>query len=350
MLRGGSLLGSGTYGCIFTPPLICKEGPKASKKRLGKITEPVDFIIEETAAKVLGPLNLPYFILPDLDSSCIPNVKQREKEIAKCKMIKQDSDLEKVVQFTMPYGGKTLYSRIVDYDFLHGRVRFFDMMLQLLEAGAYLISSSYVHFDISINNVVINDKGQTSLIDFGQSFSSKLITPAVLDIRRKVYDPISMTEPPEITLTQAPDQTVDNTEYVVERKSLFATAERVLGMKRVQQAAELREFWQSSRAVKNGDWLTLWKLYWPTFDSWGVGGCLLEALQPLLYNQEFVDSPMWKRHGATIKSILRGLVHANPRRRLDCVEALKLYDPDNAWFEVHGTSWIASREAARASS
>jgi serine/threonine protein kinase len=224
------------------------------------------------------------------------------------------------------------------------------MMLQLLEAGAYLISSSYVHFDISINNVVINDKGQTALIDFGQSFSSKLITPAVVDIRRKVYDPISMTEPPEITLTQAPDQTVDNTEYVVERKTLFATAEKVLGMKRVQQAAELREFWQSSRAVKNGDWLTLWKLYWPTFDSWGVGGCLLEALQPLLYNQEFVDSPMWKRHGATIKSILRGLVHANPRRRLDCVEALKLYDPDNAWFEVHGTSWIASREAARASS
>jgi hypothetical protein len=53
----------------------------------------------------------------------------------------------------------------------------------------------------------------------------------------------------------------------------------------------------------------------------------MEALSPLLYRREFVDSPMWRRHGATIKSILRGMLQANPRKRLDCVEALKLYDP-----------------------
>jgi serine/threonine protein kinase len=347
MLRGGSLLGSGTYGCIFTPPLLCKDDKKTSKTSLGKITEPTDFVIEATAAKILGPLGLPYFVLPDAGSACVPDVKQREKELAKCKMIKQDTDLEKVVQFTMPYAGKTLFSRIVDYDLLRGRTRFFDMMLQLLEAGAYLISSSYVHFDVSINNVVINDMGQTALIDFGQSFSSKVITPTVLELRRKVYDPISMTEPPEITLSQAPDQKADNVPYVIERKGTFASAEKVLGLKRVQQTAELREFWTSSRAAQAGDWVALWKLYWPTFDSWGVGGCLLEALSPLLYKREFVDSPMWRRHGATIKSILRGMLQANPRKRLDCVEALKLYDPDNAWFEAHGTSWIAGREKQR---
>jgi len=320
---------------------------KTNETKLGKITEPIDFVIEMTAAKILTPLGLPYFILPDINSSCVPDMKQRDKELAKCKMIKQDADLEKVIQFTMPYAGRTLFSRIVDYDFLRGRLRFFDMMLQLLEAGAYLISASYVHFDISINNVVINDKGQTALIDFGQSFSSKTITPAVLELRRKVYDPISITEPPEITLSQAPDQAADNINYVIERKEIFSLAQKVLGIKRVQQAAELRDFWVSSRAAKSGDWLTLWKLYWPTFDSWGVGGCLLQALDPLLYKREFVDSPMWRRHGATIKSILRGMLQANPRKRLDCVEALKLYDPDNAWFEAHGTSWIAAREKQR---
>ena len=350
MLRGGSLLGSGTYGCIFTPPLICKDGGiNGSKLSLGKITEPVDFVIEATAAKVLGPLNLPYFVLPDADSGCVPDTKQLEKHLTKCKMIKQDSDLEKVVQFTMPYAGKTLFSRIVDYDLLKGRTRFFDMMLQLLEAGAYLISASYVHFDISINNVVINDRGQTALIDFGQSFSSKVITPEVIRLRKKVFDPISNTEPPEITLSQAPDQAVDTTQYVVDGKAIFGVAEKVLGLKRVEQTAELRDFWTSSRSARAGDWVAFWKIFWPTFDSWGVGGCLVEALSPLLYKREFVDSPMWRRHGAAIKSILRGMLQANPRKRLDCVEALKLYDPDNAWFEVHGTSWIEEREKQRSS-
>jgi serine/threonine protein kinase len=109
------------------------------------------------------------------------------------------------------------------------------MMLQLLEAGAYLMSASYVHFDISINNVVINDRGQTALIDFGQSFRPTNNTRR-RRITQKIYDPISMTEPPEITLSQAPDQKVDNVPYVIERKGTFASAEKLLGMKRVQQA------------------------------------------------------------------------------------------------------------------
>ena len=352
MLRGGALLGSGTYGCIFQPPLLCADDSiKINKTKLGKITGPDDFVIETTAAKVLGPLKLPYFILPDIGSSCIPDMKQRDKELSKCTLIKEKSDLQTVIQFTMPYGGKTLYSRIVDFDFLKGKTSYFDVFLQLLEAGAYLLAANYVHFDISINNVVISDKGQVSLIDFGQSFSSKQITPETLRLRTKVYDPVSITEPPEITLSQSPNGiTSTYISDIIKRKTVFRSAERVLGVRAVEQDAALREFWEDSRAAQNRDWLGFWKLYWPTFDSWGVGVDLLEALQPLLFKIEFVESAMWKQRGATIKSILRGMLEANPRKRLDCIEALKLYDPDNAWFETYGTSWIESRERQRVAS
>ena len=351
MLRGGSLLGSGTYGCIFQPPLLCKDTTTKSKKvSLGKITGPDDFVIETTAAKILGPLKLPYFILPDENSACIPDMKQRDKNLAKCAMIKKSSNLQTVIQFTMPYGGKTLYSRVVDYDLLKGNTSYFDVFLQLLEAGAHLLASNYVHFDISINNIVVNDKGQVSLIDFGQSFSSKLITPEVLKLRRKVYDPVSMTEPPEITLSQAPNQDAYNIGDVISRKSIFRTAERVLSVRAAEQEADLREFWETSRAAQNKDWITFWKLYWPTYDSWGIAGCLLETLQPLLFRNEFVQNPLWKTRGPIIKSILRGMLEANPRKRMDCIEALKLYDPDNAWFETYGTAWLEAREAQRVSS
>lgn len=351
MLRGGALLGSGTYGCIFTPPLICEDKPSKPipKGRLGKITGSDDYIIEMTAAKVLGPLKLPYFVLPDEGSGCIPAKKQIDKDISKCELLEKKESLSTVIQFTMRYGGKTLYKRITDYDLLSGKLNYYDVFLQLLEAGAYLLAAKYVHFDISINNVVVDDKGQVALIDFGQSFSSNMIVPKTLDLRRKVYDPISMTEPPEITLTQAPNQASDNVPYVIQRKGVFRTAQRVLGVKSIEQETELREFWKSSRAAIDQDWISFWKLYWPTFDSWGIGGCLLETLQPLLFKREFVEDPRWIQRGANIKSILRGMLEANPRKRLDCIEALKLYDPDNAWFEKYGISWIEAREKQRVS-
>lgn len=351
MLRGGALLGSGTYGCIFDPPLLCQDSRVyVNQRKLGKITGPDDFLIEETAAKVLGHLKLPYFILPDLGSACILDVNQREKDLAKCRIIKQKDDLKTVIQFTMPYGGKTLYSRIIDYDFLKGKITFFDLFLQLLEAGAHLIANNYVHFDISINNVVINEHGQVALIDFGQSFSASTVTNKTLSLRTKVYDPVSMTEPPEITLSQAPNQEVDNVSDVIKRKSVFITSKRVLATNLIEQETELRTFWKMSRSAKEKDWIDFWKLYWPTFDSWGIGACLLEALRYLLFKRDFTESPMWKARGPIIKSILRGLLEANPSKRLDCVEALKLYDPGNAWFETYGTSWVEARARVRASS
>jgi serine/threonine protein kinase len=344
-LRGGSLLGAGSYGCVFQPPLLCKGETIQKRKKglLGKISEPIDFVIEAEAAATLGPLSLPHFVLANVKDACIPSEKQIEPDIAKCKPIKS---IGKVVQFTMPYAGKTLFKRIVDNDFTKGSVDFFSLMLQLLEAGAYLIGSGYVHYDVSVNNVVISEKGVVSLIDFGQSFSTKNITQEMINLRWKEYSPEYAAEPPEITLAQGPVGLKERISDVIQRKGGIRDAEKILGLRLVQQEAELRDFWSTSHAVASKDWPTFFKLYWPTFDSWSIGLCLLGALSPLLYKREFLESKAWKEKGPMVKSILRGLLQVNPRKRMDCVQALKLYDPQNTWFEIHGTSWLDSRASS----
>ncbi len=347
-LRGGKLLGAGTYGCVFDPPLICKgEGSVSPKDRklLGKITAPLDAATEYKASLILGDLKSPYFLVADKNSVCEPSEKQKEKDLKSCKAL-EVQPITGFVQFKMPYGGKQLLTLITNTSFLGEPLTFYDAMLQFLEAGSYLIAKQFVHYDINTGNVVIDNKGQLSLIDFGMSFSAKEITEETLKPRWKQYTPAYMPEPPEITIATALFQNVQPNQSIpeiVKDKWGCYLSSVVLGVPAKKQVYELHKFWNSSRAAQNKDWVEFWRLYWPTFDSWAIGSCLTLILRSLLLRPEFTNTRMWKERGPTIKYILRGLLQVNPRKRLDCVEALKLYDPDNVWFEKYGTSWLSSR-------
>lgn len=357
-LEGGSLLGKGTYGCVFDPPLRCRHNgsshPKVGGKKqklVGKITPPEDYAIEVVAARTLGKLGVPYFLVADEQSACTPSKTQTESELGLCTPL-QSNPLSSMVQFTLPYGGKTVFSRLSDADFIKNpNASFFSIMLQLLEAGSYLIAAQFCHYDISLMNVVIDEKGHVGLIDFGMSFSAETITEETIRQRLKVYNPASLAEVPEMTLVSGvlshsgpEDELIDMT---FEQKNIFPVAEKVLGLSVELQKEDFRKFWETSRAIKQRDIVTLWKLYWPTFDSWGIGMCLTYLLRRLLFQKEFVESREWKERGEVVLYLLRGMLQANPRKRLDAVEALKLYDPENVWFERYGTSWLSSRAEQR---
>lgn len=354
-LEGGSLLGKGTYGCVFDPPLRCRPetGHRSTGKTklVGKITMPEDYEIEIAATRALGKLGVPYFLLANEQSACKPSPKQTEKELGLCTPL-QSNPLSSMVHFTLPYGGKTVLSRLSDADFFHAKgFSFFKIMLEMLEAGAYLIAAQYCHYDISLQNVLLNEKGSIGIIDFGMSFSAESITEETVRQRLKVYNPASLAEVPEMTLVSGVlsnsgpvNELIDMT---FEQKNIFSVAEKVLGLNMEQQKQDFTRFWETSRAVQNRDIVSLWKLYWPTFDSWGIGMCLTYLLRRLLFQKEFVESAEWKQRGQVVLFLLRGMLQANPRKRLDAVEALKLYDPENAWFESYGTSWLTSRAEQR---
>lgn len=350
VLHGGKLIGKGTYGCVFDPPLKCKSKFNPVKKQtIGKVTQPVDFVAEAEAARELNSLEVSqkYFVLPDLSTTCeIESIsKQTEKDIQQCEPITMDLN-QKMVQFEMPYSGKSLFKRINDVD-IRTPDFFFKLMSFLLEAGSYLAAKSFVHYDIKEDNILINDMKGLKLIDFGQSFPVKTLTKEVLDLRWKIYNPAYAAEAPECTLFGAVLYGEGFSKALSEisnQKLPFVQAERILGLSRQKQKLDLMTFWNQSRAVRERDPVQFFKLYWPGFDAFMIGGTLLSILQRLLLLPSFTQDIKWLNKKQKVFTILRGLLQASPRKRIDCIQALYSWDPKNVWFQTYGTTWISSRE------
>ncbi len=124
--------------------------------------------------------------------------------------------------------------------------------------------------------------------------------------------------------------------------------EKLLGVPRSRQFAELKAFWTSSVAVQKQDWVTFYKLYWPVVDSWAFGAMIMKIYRQMILSRSFTNSAAWKEREASFKMILRGLLRASPRNRLDCMEALFLYDPTNELVtSAAGVAWLEKRQSYR---
>lgn len=355
--EGGRLLGAGTYGCVFTPPLLCKnerliEGQQRSF--LGKLSQAQDVENEIQAAKDLGkdPRAKTYFILPEVDSLCKPKParEQPDPDVKKCEPLARYGEKD-MVHYRMRYGGQSLHVRLHSSFFKPDTFPYFRFVRQLLEAGSVLLLNGYVHFDLHGQNVLLGKETNPILIDFGRAFSTLGMTQEIVDERWTQYDASFAPEPPEITLSIA---AVSNVSYkqcledIRNEKDGVLNAERILGISRREQIAEIDRFWRTSKAAQAKDWLALWKLYWPVFDAWSIGSMCLSVMKRLLLSPKFMQSEMWLTKHRVLETVLRGLLHGSPRKRFDCIEALALYDPSNPIVtKGAGKKWLAARRAQR---
>jgi len=360
--KGGGIIGQGAYGCIFTPPLKCLgTSRKPIRGKLGKLTEKEDVKSEIIAAKLFSkrPEAKKYMILPELDSFCTklaPLSEQTEKDIVKCDEPLKRNKFQDMVQFEVPYGGKTLHSvtSLQAFTLLINEFPFYDFMRDMLEIGAYIVIHGFVHNDLHSKNILMNKTYHPRLIDFGRSYTSRDITSEFVNANLiSSYEPQLGQIPPELTVIDGVEDiiTLDTIlDDIRKEKSTIDNAEKVLGVSRYQQIAELSLFLKSSRTFQAGDWTAFMKLYWPVVDSWAIGHDLLSILRKLLGSKQFVESPEWKKRGALVKTILRGLVKTSPRDRMDCVEALAMYDPMNGvLLTTSGKAWLKHKRQQRTS-
>ena len=362
--KGGKLIGEGTYGCVFVPPLICKSGLKVSNTMVGKIASKEDARREINIANRLRqlPLYSNYFLLPEPES-CEPLGKSKQKNTNllsnKCSPIQEGRiKFKDTLQTFTPFGGKSsVYNVLTDTNFHPSRFDFFFFMKHILEAGSSLAVAGVCHFDLHPNNILMDDKNVPHILDFGMSFINKEITQKTLDDRWKQLDfgigsPLSPVilnlEPPEVTIQNAflnNQYTFDDAIiHTVIGKPIFKDLTQLYGKPQRDNAIEISQFFTTSTVSLKGDWPEFWRLYWPRYDSWSIG-CILVYILKILLTWPAFSQGKWLQQKAIVLATLKGMLEANVRKRLDCVEALALYDPGNLWISRFGQKWLDARKA-----
>ena len=366
-MEGGRLIGQGSYGCAFIPPLLCK-GPKQTKLgKVGKLTDEEEALHEIHIANRLRqvPLVRNYILLPEPES-CEPAAKsqQKEKDMSQCDSITRSNEYKlewkESRQLFLPYGGKSPLGNMIMAGSIHPKYfAFYPFMRHTLEAGSLLLNSGICHFDLHPNNFLQDKYGVVRLLDLGQAFDARRIDEEIVKKRWKMLmfgqeknapNPmVTNAEPPEITILNAVRHGYsldDAIRHTLAGKEIFRDMERVLGISIDRASAQLKKFFETSKSVKQENAVNFYKLYWTGFDAWSIGAVLLNILKYQRTWVEFQQGEWQQRQDMTLLA-LKALLNPNPRRRLDCIEALFIFDPNNFWIQRFGKSWLEKRSALR---
>ena len=186
--KGGKVIASGGFGCVFNPTLRCQGSLKREKGKISKLMTEKNATLEykeiNSIKKKLEVIKnyQDYFLLKNI-TICKPEkltTNDLQNINKKCTLLKRynitrkniNKNLEKLRILNMPDGGIP----VDDYLYENGSFRKFYLvhlkLVQLLKNGIVNMNKKNVyHSDIKDSNVLIDDKNElkTRLIDWGLS-------------------------------------------------------------------------------------------------------------------------------------------------------------------------------------
>jgi serine/threonine protein kinase len=340
MLSGGKLFDKGEYGCIFTPPLECKNETKklltddSSNMPLTKLILKDAANLEYAISKVIRqiPLWKNYFVVSE--SICEPAPNQKEKELDNCPIL----DKHKLSDFrilTIPYGGTPLVSYRININ----NFNFMEFTTHLIEAGAILNLFGIVHRDIHQGNILVDNEEVPRIIDFNLAIPVK--SDVTSEKLRHSYNYSLGQEPPDSTLVNAimlgynHQRVIDS---IIEKKQIIKKIRNILGISQQYQYQELEKFYRDSISIKSGDSVKWFNTYWRTIDSWAIGVNIIDLISKLSLWPEF--SSTLKRVSPKLFPVLKKLCAISPFERIDCVQALNYLAPNSFIIRKYGKIWI----------
>ena len=342
--KGGKLYDEGEYGCVFTPPLLCKN----EKKMLGELPEndeiegaKLDKLLKKSEAEAEFavskyiqqiPLWKNYFIVSE--SMCEPAPKQTDSDIGECDII-QNKPLSQFRLLRMTFGGipLSLYkTRVTEFPYI-------DIFKHMLEGVSLLTLFGIVHRDLHQGNILIDDKQVPRIIDFNLSLNTKNDIK-VADMRH-MYAVKPFQEPPDSTLLNAislgkrPSFVIDD---VINNKPILKRINSLLGISMMDMRKDLNDFYSNSVSAQTGDYLKWFKTYWRVIDSWAVGANFVELATKMMLWPEFARE--WNGISKQVVPILKKMCAINPIERIDCIQALAKLDPQNYIVRKYTTGWL----------
>jgi serine/threonine protein kinase len=329
------LLSEGAYGCIYIPPLMCKEKTTRTKMATLAAQQPMltklqkhEYTTEELESvreiRKL-PLAQHYFLLPEPEI-CHPNVREEALVKKSCDVTKGES-FKDLTMIQIPYGGKSLRAAEINMRTFSFRA----FMIHLLEAGALLNKNGWAHADLHDGNVLVGQVITTPrIIDFGKLIRLSEADPEEIRQRFLVYEAGYEHIPPECLWFSGLLKTNFTAEQLLEKvpamKDSMSQLVNYAGYSREEQQADFRAFagqYIKENKARATELPIFWHAISAKFDSWSIGVLFLYMLRNFLHVPVFVQGE-YATSKDTILRVIHGLCSLNPYKRLLPQEALRL--------------------------
>jgi serine/threonine protein kinase len=329
------LLSEGAYGCIYIPPLMCKEKTTRTKMATLAATQPMltklqkhEHTQEELdSVKEIRklPLASHYFLLPEPDI-CHPNVREEPLVKESCDVTKGEP-FRDLTMIQIPYGGKSLRAAEIDMRTFSFRA----FMQHLLEAAALLSKNGWAHADLHDGNVLVGRNTATPrIIDFGKLIRLTETDPEEIRQRFLTFEAGYEHIPPECLWFSGLMKTNHTAAQLLDKvpamKDSLSQLVNFGNYTREEQAADLRAFAVTYLKATGGhaaELPTFWKVAAPKFDSWSLGVLFIYMLRNFLHVPTFVQGEYASAKGPILQ-VIRGLCNLNAYKRLLPQEALTI--------------------------
>jgi len=330
-VTGGSLLGQGVFGCTFDPAPRCAGGPVFSRvsglRAVGKVTyEDVTDELGIGKAIMALPLATAYFALPSKE--CKTETPVRDPDIAECKVMEETPIGATFRTLIMPAAGEQLYKYGMDLRRLGEN--YLRIFIHLLEGACIYQDAGYVHNDIHMGNILVDERGVARYIDFGLAFrveDVKVWADANLGSK---FRPEYNWQAPEVhawRLMTGGIRLADGVKQLQEKNPEYLQLERQFPSRK-QCLDAIRGFMLSSKAVAREDGGAFIRAYGKRFDSWRIGLCMWFLWDDLLRSPSFMSTALYAKRDL-VRSVISGLTEFDPRARLSVAAALLRLDPGN---------------------
>ena len=343
MLSGGRLLDQGIYGCIFIPSLSCQSGTEEkldSDPKLYQLSKliPTDdaeqeFAISKRIHRI--PFYKQYFVVTE--SMCVPApIQPKEKDMRKCDVL-EGNELKEMRLLRMPYQGKVLHH-------VQFSAQTFDLCsfaIHLIAGGALMNLFGIVHRDLHQGNILVDSSNVPRIIDFNLSVTVR--SPSGVSVNDLIhkYDYTISQEPPDSTLVNAiakGNSASQVIQAIAFRKPIVQKLSTFLGVSKKEIHQSLMDLYKKSKAIRSGDLEKWFSLYYRMIDSWAIGVSLVDLIMKLSLWPSF--SSRIQDSVKVLRPVLEKMCEVHPMKRIDCVQALHLLDPNHIILRRYGKKWL----------